>query len=237
MTSPSETPSVQARSAFCELATRGRRGRRSLWRLPRTRAALAYAEQVHAGQRRQVDGAPFILDPIEVAGLLYNAGAPDRVIAAGVLHDIIEKTAADAADLRARSGLAITKLVVAVSEDEGIAAYAERKAALREHVTRAGHEALMLFAADKISKVRELSLVDIHESRRSLAPARSLSRMSATPRGATDRLPARQTVATADRKPRPAHPAPGTAPTPCPCSSRRSPAAPPGGRPSACSPR
>jgi (p)ppGpp synthase/HD superfamily hydrolase len=124
---------------------------------PKTLAALAYAQRLHAGQRRQADGAPFILHPLEVCCLLYDAGAPDHVIAAGVLHDTIEKTDATAADLRARFGLPIATLVLAVSENERIVGYAQRKAALREQVARAGHEALMVFAADKISKARELN--------------------------------------------------------------------------------
>ena len=127
-------------------------------RLPQTRAALAYAEERHAGQRRKADGAPFIEHPIEVAWLLYRAGAPDHVIAAGVLHDTIEKTDTDISDLRARFGTRTAALVAAVSEDSEIPTYARRKAALREQVAAAGPEALMVFAADKVSKVRELSL-------------------------------------------------------------------------------
>ena len=128
-------------------------------RLPKTRAALAYAEERHAGQRRKGDGAPFIEHPAEVAWLLYRAGAPDHVIAAGVLHDTLEKAGADPAELRKRFGARTAKLVAAVSEDERISGYATRKAALRAQVAAAGPEALMVFAADKISKVRELRLV------------------------------------------------------------------------------
>ncbi|MBV9605508.1 MAG: bifunctional (p)ppGpp synthetase/guanosine-3',5'-bis(diphosphate) 3'-pyrophosphohydrolase [Solirubrobacterales bacterium] len=127
-------------------------------RLPKTRAALAYAEERHAGQRRKGDGAPFIEHPAEVAWILYRAGAPDHVIAAGVLHDTIEKAGADIADLRTRFGPRTAALVAAVSEDPAIPTYARRKAALRDQVAAAGPEALMVFAADKISKVRELSL-------------------------------------------------------------------------------
>jgi (p)ppGpp synthase/HD superfamily hydrolase len=125
---------------------------------PKTMAALEYAERLHAGQRRRADGAPFILHPLEVCCLLYHAGAPDHVIAAGMLHDTIEKTDANAADLGTRFGLTIATLVLAVSEDRRIIGYAQRKAALREQVAKAGHEALMVFAADKISKARELRL-------------------------------------------------------------------------------
>jgi (p)ppGpp synthase/HD superfamily hydrolase len=124
--------------------------------LPLTEAALAYAERLHAGQPRAVDGAPFILHPLEVASLLYYAGATDSVVAAGVLHDVIEDTAAAASDLQGRFGRRVTDLVVAVSEDGSIVDFDLRKAALRAQVAASGHDALLLFAADKISNIRAL---------------------------------------------------------------------------------
>jgi hypothetical protein len=90
--------------------------------------------------------------------LLYKAGATDPVIAAGILHDVLEKTEVTAAELRAIFGVRITRLVVAVSEDEEISGYVRRKAALRQQVAAAGPDALMVFAADKISKIGELRL-------------------------------------------------------------------------------
>jgi (p)ppGpp synthase/HD superfamily hydrolase len=135
--------------------------------LPTTRAAVGYADQLHDGQQRQVDGAPFILHPLEVAALLYQSGAPDHVIAAGALHDTLEKTAAVPADLTRLFGPRVTALVQAVTEDELVSGYAHRKAALRDQVAQAGREALMVFAADKLSKVRELRLADT-----SLTPVR-----------------------------------------------------------------
>jgi (p)ppGpp synthase/HD superfamily hydrolase len=143
--------------------------------LPKTQAAVVYAKRSHDGQWRRVDGAPFILHPLEVASLLYYAGAPDHVIAAGVLHDTIEKTHVLASDLRDRFGSRVATLVLAVSEDELITGYTQRKAALREQVARAGEEALMLFAADKLSKVRELRL-DPTPARESLSGAAGITR-------------------------------------------------------------
>jgi guanosine-3',5'-bis(diphosphate) 3'-pyrophosphohydrolase len=92
--------------------------------LPQTHAAVAYAERMHAGQRR-ADGTPFILHPLEVASLLHDNGAPDHLIAAAVMHDLVEKTAVRAADLRERFGPRITGLVLAVSDDEQIAGHAK----------------------------------------------------------------------------------------------------------------
>ena len=124
--------------------------------LPKTRQGLAYAERAHSGQRRKIDGAPLILHPGEVAALLYEAGAPDHVIAAGALHDIVEDHhhGRGPERLRRRSHHAPR---IALTDDEHITDHDQRKAAAREQAA-AGQEALMILAADKISKTRELKL-------------------------------------------------------------------------------
>src|SRR5579863_2219356 len=99
---------------------------RHLPKFAKTRAAMAYADAVHDGQRRRVDDAPFILHPLEVASLLQEAGGCDELVAAGVLHDTIEKTNASASDLRKRFGRRVTELVLAVTEDKRIKDYAKR---------------------------------------------------------------------------------------------------------------
>jgi (p)ppGpp synthase/HD superfamily hydrolase len=149
-------------------------------RLPKTRAALEYAKRQHVGQCRSSDGAAFIEHPLEVGWLLYRAGAPDHVIAAGVLHDVLEKTDVGGAELSARFGSQIAQLVQAVSEDQTISGYQPRKAALRQQAAAAGPEALMIFAADKVSKVGELSAALSKAARRqpragSLIPPRRLA--------------------------------------------------------------
>jgi (p)ppGpp synthase/HD superfamily hydrolase len=133
----------------------GARSAASWERLPHAHSAAAFAERKHAGQRRS-DGTPFIQHPREVASLLYEAGASDDVIAAGLLHDVIEKAGVAASELGATFGPQITSVVVAVSDDDRIESYAARKAALRRQVAGAGEDALTVFAADKLSKLREL---------------------------------------------------------------------------------
>ena len=125
-------------------------------RSPLTRAALAFAEGRHSGQTRDLDTTPFVTHPLEVARLLNDAGYSDEVVAAGVLHDVLEDTDAERADLDARFGTAVAWLVTAVSDDPSIEDPRERKAALRRQVAEAGDRAAAIFAADKISKVREL---------------------------------------------------------------------------------
>ena len=121
-----------------------------------TASARAYATRCHARQVRTSDGAPFIEHLLEVARLLRDAGCSDVVIAAAMLHDIVEDTDVDIAELRARFGDAVADLVHAVSDSPDVPDYRVRKRLLREQVRAAGRDAALLFAADKIAKVREL---------------------------------------------------------------------------------
>ena len=124
--------------------------------LPKARAALGFASVRHANQYRQTDRAPFIAHAIEVGWLLRCDGQPDEVIAAGLLHDVLEKTATTRAELRRRFGARIARLVESVSDDPSIDDYKSRKGELRDRVARGDADTLAIFAADKISKVREL---------------------------------------------------------------------------------
>lgn len=124
--------------------------------LPLTRAALDFADSRHAGQRRLADGAPFLVHPVEVASLLGREGYPDHVVAAAVLHDVLEDTATERSELAERFGPAVSDLVARVSDDPAIPDEEARKDDVRDRVRLAGGDSLAVYAADKVSKVREL---------------------------------------------------------------------------------
>jgi (p)ppGpp synthase/HD superfamily hydrolase len=124
--------------------------------LPLAQRAVELAVRLHAGQRRAADGASFVVHPLEVASLLDRAGYPDHVVAAAVLHDVLENTGEDVADLAERFGREVADLVAAVSDDPSIADEEARKRELRERVGRLGGYAAAVYAADKVSKVREI---------------------------------------------------------------------------------
>ena len=126
--------------------------------LPTTRAALLFAAERHGAQRRDADRAPFILHPLEVAQLLRGRDYPDHVVAAGVLHDVIEDTGVGYDELVERFGSEVATLVRAVSEPPGGGTYVQRKARLRAAVASAGADAAAIYAADKVTKSRELRM-------------------------------------------------------------------------------
>jgi (p)ppGpp synthase/HD superfamily hydrolase len=126
--------------------------------LPLAQDAVDYARARHEGQRRDADDAPFVVHPLEVATLLRDAGYPDHVVATGALHEILEDTDTDKGELEARFGPKVAELVDALTDDPSIEAERERRAALRLQVAEAGEEAAAVFAADKVSKARELRM-------------------------------------------------------------------------------
>jgi len=126
---------------------------------PLTQDAVALALERHAGQRRDADGAPFLAHPLEVAALLDRAHYPDHVVASAVLHDVLEDTDAERAELDARFGPEVGELVAAVSDDLSIPGEEARKDDVRARVHRLKGYPAAIYAADKISKVRELRIL------------------------------------------------------------------------------
>ena len=101
----------------------------------------------------------FLVHPAEVGSLLARLGYQDDVVAAAVLHDVLEDTDAQFGDLRSRFGTRVAELVAAVSDDPGVADDDQRKAEVRDRVSTIGGDALAIYCADKVSKVRELRLL------------------------------------------------------------------------------
>jgi len=121
-----------------------------------TRAALAFALRSHAGQQRNSDGAAFVEHSLEVARLLRDAGCSDVLVAAGLLHEVLEDGHVSVDELTEHFGADVAGLVRAVSDDTCVRSYRQRKQMLCEQVRDTGGDAALLFCADKISKLREL---------------------------------------------------------------------------------
>jgi (p)ppGpp synthase/HD superfamily hydrolase len=96
--------------------------------------------------------------PLAVANLLRDARQPNRVVVAGLLHDVLEDTNVTADQLRRRFGAPIAELVEALTEDGGISDVRQRKAALRRQILDAGPSAATIALADKAAKLSESQL-------------------------------------------------------------------------------
>lgn len=127
-----------------------------LTELPLAQEALRYARELHRGQRRSSDEAPFILHPLEVASLLHVTGHDEVAVTAGILHDAVEDTEAEVESIEERFGVEVAALVGAMTEDPDIGDYEARKGGLRRQIADFGEQATAVYAADKVAKVREL---------------------------------------------------------------------------------
>merc|ERR1711991_990241 len=65
-------------------------------------------------------GEPYIIHPVAVANLLKEIGASSSVIAAGLLHDVVEDTGIDLSEIETNFGLEVRELVEGVTKLGGI---------------------------------------------------------------------------------------------------------------------
>lgn len=123
-------------------------------RSPLVRSALEEARADHAGQVRNGSGGmPYVEHPITVAGRLEEHGYGDEVLAAALLHDVIEDSDATLDELREKFGEEVAGMVGVLTDDEAIDSYRERKAEHRERVAAAPGEAMAIYGADKLTNV------------------------------------------------------------------------------------
>jgi (p)ppGpp synthase/HD superfamily hydrolase len=85
-----------------------------------------------------------------------SAGTPPEVVAAALLHDVVEDTDLEVSDIGARFGPHVAELVAAMTEDRSITGYAKRKLEHRGRIAAAGREASLIFVADKLSNARRM---------------------------------------------------------------------------------
>jgi (p)ppGpp synthase/HD superfamily hydrolase len=106
---------------------------------------------------RQAYGAEGDLaHPLEVSRLVESTGAPDVLVAAALLHDVLEDTDVTRDRLSQAFGSRVAALVCALTEDDTLGNYRARKADLRSRACSAGPDAGLIFLADKLSNVRRM---------------------------------------------------------------------------------
>jgi (p)ppGpp synthase/HD superfamily hydrolase len=118
-------------------------------------AALRFARRVHLGQYRKQTGEQFVEHPIAVARLLSEAGYDGPLIAAAYLHDTVEKTDVELDEIRERFGPAVAEVIESLTENDEILGYADRKRALRRRILEIGGDAAIIYAADRVSNMRD----------------------------------------------------------------------------------
>jgi guanosine-3',5'-bis(diphosphate) 3'-pyrophosphohydrolase len=123
--------------------------------------ATEYATKAHEGQVRKVRGNPFIEHPLGVAKILQEAGMADEVVAAGLLHDVVEDTPYTLEDIEKEFGEKVVTLVASNTEkkledDGNKRAWDDRKKDTINAIPEKTLDELSLLLADKLDNLRSL---------------------------------------------------------------------------------
>lgn len=122
--------------------------------------AWVYAMAAHAavGQNRKYTNEPYIVHPYEVMTIVKSVPHTEDMLAAALLHDVVEDTGCTITDIHLNFGADIAAIVdgltdVSKPEDGN---RAKRKAIDREHTAQAPAEAQTIKLADLISNSKSI---------------------------------------------------------------------------------
>ena len=80
--------------------------------------AIAFAVKAHDGMRRKKSQSPYILHPMEAAVIVGSMTDDQNMIAAAVLHDVVEDADITIEEIEARFGKRVRELVQSETEDK-----------------------------------------------------------------------------------------------------------------------
>ena len=124
--------------------------------------AVAFAAQKHAGQLRKGTNLPYIIHPMEAAAICASITDDEEVLAAAVLHDVVEDAGVTADEVETLFGKRAAAIVAGDSEDkrEGLPpadTWKVRKVENIEHMTSASDPGVRIVClGDKLSNIRSI---------------------------------------------------------------------------------
>lgn len=124
--------------------------------------AIAFATKAHDGMRRRKSEAPYILHPMEVAVIVGTMTENQEVIAAGVLHDVVEDAGISIEEICEKFGARVMELVASETENKCEELPPEdtwqirKEESLEKLRTADDIEILMLWIGDKLSNIRTI---------------------------------------------------------------------------------
>lgn len=122
--------------------------------MPNIFDAIEFAARAHSGQYRKGTRIPYIVHPLAVARILIEHDAPDDVVVAAVLHDVVEDTRVTLPEIRAAFGDTIAGLVQAMSEPDRSDTWENRKRDTLTFMETAPQEVLLIKVADQLDNIR-----------------------------------------------------------------------------------
>lgn len=128
-------------------------------------SAVRFAAQRHEGQARRYTGEPYLMHLLAVAYGVANRTMDPYVIAAAVLHDVLEDTLTEPAELQMLFGHRVADLVVELTDVYTSEAYphlnrAKRKELEAERMGTTSAEAQLIKAYDLMDNTASIAKHD-----------------------------------------------------------------------------
>ena len=118
--------------------------------------SIIFAAEAHNGQLRKGTQLPYIIHPMEVAQILSYIHAPEEVIIAGILHDVLEDTAVTYQDLADQFGDNVATLVSKCTNVCSGPWRVRKQHIVTKLQTTKNQNAALILCADKISNLRSI---------------------------------------------------------------------------------
>ena len=123
---------------------------------------LKFATKAHGNQKRKYTGEPYIVHPIAVSEIVQTVPHTDEMVAAALLHDVVEDTPVTIQEIETKFGSKVAELVgwltdISRPEDGN---RKTRKALDRDHSASAPAEAQTIKLADLIDNTKSIERYD-----------------------------------------------------------------------------
>ncbi|MCH7790000.1 MAG: bifunctional (p)ppGpp synthetase/guanosine-3',5'-bis(diphosphate) 3'-pyrophosphohydrolase [Acidobacteria bacterium] len=129
--------------------------------------ALTLAEEAHRDVLRR-SGEPYIVHPIAVAEIVAEQGLDDVCVISAILHDVVEDTDIELAEIEARFGVEIARVVDGVTKLDGIrfrSKEAQTAATMRKMLVAIAQDVrvLIIKLADRLHNMTTLAPLPIEK--------------------------------------------------------------------------
>ena len=125
--------------------------------------AIIFAVKAHEGVPRRGRDFPYIVHPLEAMTIVATMTSEPELLAASVLHDVVEDTDFTVEDIRAEFGDRVAELVDAETEKHDQSSrsreesWHDRKAAALEALKTAPRDVKIVALGDKLSNMRAIA--------------------------------------------------------------------------------
>lgn len=124
--------------------------------------AILFATNAHKGVVRKGTLLPYIAHPLEALAIVATITSDQDLLAAAVLHDVVEDTSASIEDIRREFGQHVAELVDAETDREvegmnHVDSWKKRKQATIDRLAHASREVQIVALGDKLSNIRAMS--------------------------------------------------------------------------------